>query len=150
MHTNFQVPEVLFSMPKLTSWELSGNYINHLSFDVNTIIPINKLDLRLNVFERPLKLTSFFFQTLTVLDLRRGGSITELDLSNLSTIQVIYCSYLSLRTIQVNGTFLREFYAEHNGKLMENLKDRQIICFRFNPNYCHACPLKSDHIKCRT
>uniref|UniRef100_A0AC35GDY6 PPM-type phosphatase domain-containing protein n=1 Tax=Panagrolaimus sp. PS1159 TaxID=55785 RepID=A0AC35GDY6_9BILA len=108
------VPEVLFMMPKLTSWEISGNYISNLNFDANISLSINKLDLRLNTFERPLKLTSFFFEAMTVLDLRRAGSISELDLSNLSTIQVIYCSYLSLKTIQVNGNRLREFYAEHN------------------------------------
>uniref|UniRef100_A0A7E4VMT8 PPM-type phosphatase domain-containing protein n=1 Tax=Panagrellus redivivus TaxID=6233 RepID=A0A7E4VMT8_PANRE len=108
------VPEVLFHMPKLNSWELAGNYVNNLNVEVNTTISIGKIDLRLNTFERPLRLTSFLFDSITILDLRRAGAISELDLSNLVSIQVIYCSYLRLKTIQVNGSNLREFYASNN------------------------------------
>uniref|UniRef100_A0A0N5BG01 PPM-type phosphatase domain-containing protein n=1 Tax=Strongyloides papillosus TaxID=174720 RepID=A0A0N5BG01_STREA len=106
------IPEPLNYMEHLESWLLTGNEISNIN--VTKPLSITTLQLRLNNLTQPIILNSLAFQKLTKLDLRHGGFVRELDLSNVTQLQILYCSNLGLKVLSINGSNIRQIYASNN------------------------------------
>uniref|UniRef100_A0A0N4Z6F1 PPM-type phosphatase domain-containing protein n=1 Tax=Parastrongyloides trichosuri TaxID=131310 RepID=A0A0N4Z6F1_PARTI len=106
------IPESLYKMEYLESWLLNGNEIN--SINISKSLSIQSLQLRLNNLSQPITFNSTTFQKLTKLDLRHAGFCREIDVSNLSQLQILYCNNLGLKYLSVNGTNIRQLYASNN------------------------------------
>lgn len=106
------IPESLNYMEHLESWLLNGNEISNIN--VSKPLSIMTLQLRLNNLSQPITFNSLAFQKLTKLDLRNGGFAREIDLSNITQLQILYCSNFGLKTLSINGSNIRQIYASNN------------------------------------
>ncbi|VDN55001.1 unnamed protein product [Dracunculus medinensis] len=108
------IPEVIFAFKKLPSIELAGNEIQSSVLHSLASVQAKKLNLRRNLLTRSIRLTSFIFNFLTEIDLRDNRHLYEIDLSNLSTIQLLNTLFISahfdtVRQCIAKGTKLRLF-----------------------------------------
>ncbi|VDM97626.1 unnamed protein product [Thelazia callipaeda] len=119
-----QIPDVFLTLKRVSHLEMAGNNITSSALQSLPCIHVQKIDLRRNNLIRAVQLTSFICCVLTELDIRDNVNLSELDLTNLATVQVgtymadvlktIHCERLQLTNLQVNGTNLRYLYADHN------------------------------------
>ncbi|KHN77064.1 Protein phosphatase PHLPP-like protein [Toxocara canis] len=109
-----QIPDVLFNLKRLSFIQLAGNEISSSSLHALSGVRASKLDLRRNVLKRSIRLTSFIFDSLCEVDVRDNVNLSELDFSNLPTLQVVRCERIGLSNLQINGSSLRYLYADHN------------------------------------
>ncbi|VDK28063.1 unnamed protein product [Gongylonema pulchrum] len=100
-----QIPDVLFTLKRLLHLEMAGNEISVSALHSLSCILAQNIDLRRNILTRAVRLTSFICGSLTELDVRDNENLSELDLSNLPTIQVS-CSFRRLKSIFFFGFFL--------------------------------------------
>ncbi|KFD71258.1 hypothetical protein M514_04899 [Trichuris suis] len=112
------IPAVLNSLSRLNSWILNGNHISNLSSNIMLSMPmeLRKVEIRHNELSHcaasaPALNTLCF---LTHLDIRDNNRLIELDLSALSSLQVLNCERCSIITLRVNGSCLSELRANRN------------------------------------
>uniref|UniRef100_A0A915BNH5 PPM-type phosphatase domain-containing protein n=1 Tax=Parascaris univalens TaxID=6257 RepID=A0A915BNH5_PARUN len=109
-----QIPDVIFSLKRLLLIQLAGNEVSSSSLHTLSGVHAHKLDLRRNALKRSIRLTSFIFDALCEVDVRDNTNLSELDFSNLPTLQIVHCERIGLNSLQINGSSLRYLYADHN------------------------------------
>ncbi|VDM42032.1 unnamed protein product [Toxocara canis] len=134
-----QIPDVLFNLKRLSFIQLAGNEISSSSLHALSGVRASKLDLRRNVLKRSIRLTSFIFDSLCEVDVRDNVNLSELDFSNLPTLQVkkyplqvVRCERIGLSNLQINGSTLRYLYADHNAIIMPIPIHLIVFCIPYN------------------
>lgn len=78
---------------------------------------VKKVDLRMNQLTLPPSETMKFtmLEHITHLDIR-DNRIGDLDIRALKVLEYLNCERNEMTTLQINGTALKNLFANHNGK----------------------------------
>lgn len=108
-----EIPEVLEKMQSIDKLCMPGNSLQVLNLKILRQLPhIKHVDLRLNAV-RSLVADVDFLLNITQLDLR-DNSMTELDVTTLSNLEVLHCERNHLTSLKMSGYYLKALYASSN------------------------------------
>ncbi|CAH2284123.1 PH domain leucine-rich repeat-containing phosphatase 1 [Pelobates cultripes] len=108
------IPEVLENMPAMERVCMPGNALDVLPLQTLRKMPqIKHVDLRLNIIKSLAVDEADFLLHITQLDLR-NNSISELDVTSLSNLEVLHCERNTLNSLKISGYFLKALYASSN------------------------------------
>lgn len=95
---------------------MAGNQISRLHADQLVHMgKIKKIDLRLNQLQlMPTEMAKFqSIEHVTHMDIREN-QVTDLDVRAIRYLEYLNCQHNNMRSLQINGTSLRNLYAAHN------------------------------------
>ncbi|CAJ0941742.1 unnamed protein product, partial [Mesorhabditis belari] len=105
-----KIPSILSTNPKVTHWQLAGNFLDHLiGVELKQCI---KLDLRRNAFHGKLIIPSSG-ETLRWLDLR-DNQLKSLSTTNCLNLRTLHCERNLLKELSVNGQNISYLNASFN------------------------------------